>query len=323
MKILTYVAGEPVWTIPPAEVDRLRPLFPHHTFVNAADQAEATREIPDAEVALSSMITPPMFAAATRLRWIHSPAAGVGRLLFPDLRASDVVLTNSSGLHANPIAEHVFGLAIALSRHFQIAMRRQLEHEFAKDEIGHVRVLRGRCLGIVGLGAIGSAIAKLGVAFGMRVIALRRHPEAGAAEGVERVFGPAGLGELLAVSDYVVLSAPLTPETAGLIGARELRVMKPDAFLINIARGKLVKEGELAEELAKGTIAGAGLDVFEHEPLDRDSPLWDLPNVIITPHTSGFFERYWEAVGDMFADNLRRFDRGEPLFNVVDKGLGY
>lgn len=323
MKILAYVAGEPVWTIPPSQVERLQRLFPHHTLVNAVDEAEAMREIADADIALSSTITPALFGAAKRLRWIHSPAAGVGRLLFPEMRASDVVLTNSSGLHANPVAEHVFGLAIALSRQFQVAIRRQPEHRFAKDEIGQVRVLHGHYLGIVGLGAIGSAVARLGVAFGMHVIAVRRHPESGAPEGVEQVFGHEQLHALLAASDYVVLAAPLTAETTGLISARELRLMKRTAFLINVARGKLVRERELAEELAKGTIAGAGLDVFEHEPLDPRSPLWDLPNVIITPHTSGFFERYWDAVGDMFADNLRRFDRGEPLFNVVDKTLGY
>ena len=323
MKILVYVVSEPVWTIPPSQVERLQRLFPHHTLVNAADDAEAMREIADADVALSSTITFALFRAAKRLRWIHSPAAGVGRLLFPELRASDVVLTNSSGLHANPVAEHVFGLAIALSRQFQVAIRRQPEHRFAKDEIGQVRVLHGHYLGIVGLGAIGSVIARLGVAFGMHVIAVRRHPESGAPEGVEQVLGHEQLHALLAASDYVVLSAPLTAETTGLIGARELRLMKRTAFLINVARGKLVRERELAEELAKGTIAGAGLDVFEHEPLDPRSPLWDLPNVIITPHTSGFFERYWDGVGDMFADNLRRFDRGEPLFNVVDKALGY
>lgn len=323
MKILAYVAGEPVWTIPQAEVDRLQQLFPHHRFVNAANEAEAMREIAGAKVAFSSMITSPLFASAKRLRWIHSPAAGIGRMLFPELRASDVVLTNSSGLHAVPIAEHVFGLAIALSRRFQVAIRRQTEHRFAKDEIGHVRVLHGHCLGVVGLGAIGSEIARLGAAFGMRVIGVRRHPEAPAPETVAEVFGPAHLDRLLAAADYVVLAAPLTPETTGLIGAPQLRRMKRAAFLINIARGKLVRERDLAVELAKGTIAGAGLDVFEHEPLDPHSPLWDLPNVIVTPHTSGFFERYWEAVSDMFAENLRRFERGEPLFNVVDKQAGY
>jgi phosphoglycerate dehydrogenase-like enzyme len=323
MKILVYIVSEPVWTIPPSQVVRLQHLSPRHAFVNAESEQQAMGEIADAEVAFSSLVTPPLFAAAKRLRWIHSPAAGVGRLLFHELRDSDVVVTNSSGLHAASIAEHVFGLAIALSRRFQIAVRRQIEHRFAKDEIGHVRVLGGHRLGIVGLGAIGSAIARLGVAFGMHVAAVREHPEAPAPEGVEKVYGTSELDELLAASDYVVLSAPLTPETTGLIGSRELRLMKPTAFLINIARGRLVREHELADELAKGTIAGAGLDVFEHEPLDPGSPLWDLPNVIITPHTSGFFERYWDAVTDMFADNLRRYERGEPLLNVVDKAAGY
>jgi phosphoglycerate dehydrogenase-like enzyme len=186
-----------------------------------------------------------------------------------------------------------------------------------------VRVLHGHRLGIVGLGAIGSAIARLGTAFGMDVAAVRRRPEAPAPEGLERVFGPDGLDELLRFSDYLVLCAPLTAETAGLIGARELRLMKPDAYLINVARGKLVREADLVDALRERVIAGAGLDVFEHEPLAPSSPLWDLPHVIITPHTSGFTEHYWEKASEMFADNLRRYDRGEPLFNVVDKALGY
>ncbi len=323
MNVLVYIAAEPVWTIPPSQVERLQHLFPHHRFVNAESEQQAFDGVRNAGIVFSSLVTPALFAAAPRLRWIHSPAAGVGRLLFPALRESDVILTNSSGLHAIPIAEHVFGLAIALARQFQVAVKRQLEHRWAKDEIGHVRVLHGHRFGIVGLGAIGSAIARLGVAFGMHVVATRRHPDDPAPPGIEKVYGTAQLDELLATSDYVVLSAPLTPETTGLIGARELRLMKPTAFLINIARGKLVREHELAEELKKRTIAGAGLDVFEHEPLDPGSPLWDLPNVIITPHTSGFFERYWDAAADMFADNLRRYDRGEPLFNVVDKDAGY
>jgi phosphoglycerate dehydrogenase-like enzyme len=323
MTILVYIVSNPVWTIPPAQVARLQEAFPAHTFVNAEDEREALADAPDAEVIFSSMVTPEILCRASGLRWVHSPAAGVGRLLFPALRESDIVITNSRGVHANPIAEHVFGLAIALSRHFHVAVRRQAEHVFAQGEIGQVRVLHGRRLGIIGLGAIGSAVARLGVAFGMKVCAVRRRPEAPAPAGVDRVFGLSQLDDLLRTSDYVVLSAPLTAETAGLIGARELRLMKPDAYLINVARGKLVREADLAVALAGRIIAGAGLDVFEHEPLDASSPLWDLPNVIITPHTSGFTERYWEDVSDLFADNLRRYDRGEALFNVVDKVAGY
>jgi phosphoglycerate dehydrogenase-like enzyme len=323
VKVLVYIAAEPVWTIPPEQVARLQQQFAHHRFVNAVSEPQALEQIVDAEVVFSSLVTPQLFEAAKRLRWIQSPAAGVGRLLFPSLVASDVVLTNASGLHAVPIAEHVFGLAIALARKFQVAVRRQVEHRWAKNEIGQVSVLHGRRLGIIGLGAIGSAVARLGLAFGMHVDAVRRHPEAGAPDGVEHVYGLDALDTLLATSDYVVVCAPLTNETVGLIGSRQIRLMKRSAFLINIARGKLVREVELAEELGKQTIAGAGLDVFEHEPLDPASPLWDLPGVIITPHTSGFFERYWEAATDLFADNLRRWDRGEPLVNVVDKGAGY
>jgi phosphoglycerate dehydrogenase-like enzyme len=323
MKILVYIAAEKVWTIPPAQVERLQHLFPNHRFVNAISEQQALEEIRDAEIVFSSLVTPALVAAALRLRWVHSPAAGVGRLLFPELRESPVVLTNSSGLHAIPIAEHVFGLAIALARQFPVAISRQAEHRWAKDEIGHVRVLHDHRLGIVGLGAIGSAIARLGVAFGMHVVASRRHLEGPVPQGVEQVYATTQLDALLATSDYVVLSAPLTPETTGLIGSRELRLMKPTAFLINIARGKLVRERELADELRKHTIAGAGLDVFEHEPLDPASPLWNLPNVIITPHTSGFFERYWDSATDLFVDNLRRHDSGQPLFNVVDKAAGY
>ncbi len=323
MKILVYIVSEPVWTIPPEQVARLQRLFPQHTFVNAVTEEQAFAEIRDADVVFSSVVTPALFDAATRLRWIHSPAAGVGRLLFPELVRSDVVLTNSSGLHAVPIAEHVFGLAIALARKFHVAVRRQTAHLWAKNEIGHVGVLSGHTLGVVGLGAIGSAVARLGAAFGMRVIAVRRNPDAPAPEGVEKVYGTAGLTQLLADSDYVVLCAPSTRETAGLIGTRELRQMKRTAFLINVARGKVIREAELADQLRRGTIAGAGLDVFEHEPLDPDSPLWDLPTVIITPHTSGFFENYWDADADLFAANLRRHDAGEPLFNVVDKTAGY
>ena len=323
MHILVYIAGVPVWTIPPSQVDRLQHLFPQHRFVNAASAQQALDEVAGADVVFSSLVTPPLLAAATHLRWIHSPAAGVGRMLFRELRASDVVLTNSSGLHAIPIAEHVFGLAVALARKFQVAVRRQSEHRWAQEEIGHVGLLHGHRLGIVGLGAIGSAVARLGVAFGMRVAAVRRRPEMPGPPGVEQVLGTSRLDELLATSDYVVIAAPLTAETGGLIGSRELRLMKPAAFLINVARGKLVREHELVDELRKGTIAGAGLDVLDHEPLDPASPLWDLPNVIITPHTSGFFAGYWDAVTDMFADNLRRYDRREPLFNVVDKEAGY
>jgi phosphoglycerate dehydrogenase-like enzyme len=158
---------------------------------------------------------------------------------------------------------------------------------------------------------------------GMRVIATRRRATAPRPASVEVVYAPSRLPELLAASDVVVLAAPSTDATRDLIGSAEIRKMKRDAILINVARGRLVREEDLAVELSRGTIAGAALDVFEREPLDASSPLWDLPNVVITPHTSGFREDYWEAAVELFADNLRRFEAGIPLLNVVDKAAGY
>jgi phosphoglycerate dehydrogenase-like enzyme len=178
-------------------------------------------------------------------------------------------------------------------------------------------------MGIVGLGSIGGAVAERAAALGVEVIAVRRTPSAPRPPCVSAVYPPAELDAVLRRADLVVLAAPLTADTRGLIGAGELRRMKREAVLINVARGKLVREDELAAELAHGTIAGAALDVFEHEPLPASSPLWDLPNVVITPHTSSFRSDYWALAVDLFASNLRRFERGEPLANVVDKAAGY
>ena len=178
-------------------------------------------------------------------------------------------------------------------------------------------------MGLVGLGAIGQAVAEKAGALGMDVIAVRRRQDGPRPPAVSRVYPVSELAAFLGDADVVVVCAPLTAETRGLIGGAELRLMKPASILINVARGKLLREAEVAEELAKGTIAGAALDVFEREPLDAGSPLWDLPNVVITPHTSAFRRDYWEAAVGLFADNLDRFLRGAPLVNVVNKDAGY
>jgi D-2-hydroxyacid dehydrogenase (NADP+) len=175
----------------------------------------------------------------------------------------------------------------------------------------------------VGLGSIGSAVAERAAALGMDVIAVRRRVDEPRPACVSMVYPPSELVTLLGRSDVVVLTAPLTGDTRGLLGTAELRQMRPGAVLVNVARGKLVKEGELAAEISRGTIAGAALDVFEHEPLSPDSPLWDLPNVVVTPHTSAFRDDYWTLAVDLFASNLRRFGRGEALANLVDKHAGY
>jgi phosphoglycerate dehydrogenase-like enzyme len=314
------------WCIPEAEVEALRRAFPDHTFVRADSDEAALEAIPDADVAFSSRITRGHFAAARRLRWVHSPAAGVGSMLFPEMVRSDVVMTNSRGNSSVTIAEHVIAVTLALRRDLPLAWRRQSERIWAQNEFdagASIRTLRGAGVLVVGLGSIGREAARLAAAFGAAVVGIRRTPDAPQPAGVDAVFPPSRLRELLAAADVVVLAAPQTAETVHLIGERELAAMKKDAILVNVSRGKLVDEAALLRALAAGRLRGAALDVFEHEPLDPASPLWDRPDVLITPHVSGFHADYWPQATELFADNLRRFAAGQPLANVVDKEAGY
>lgn len=314
------------WNIPDADVARLRAAFPQHEFAVARTAAEARAFLPEAEVAYAWAIDQEAFGAARRLRWVHSPAAGVGSLLFDGMRASAVILTNSRGTHAEAMAEHALGLIVALFRKFPEALAHQRAHRWGHEEMiegAPCRLVRGATIGVVGPGGIGSAVARLAAAFGARVEVVRRRPELGAPEGASAVYGPGALRERLPHWDVLVLAAPLTAETRGLIGRAELEAMKRDAILVNVGRGKLVKEAELVDALRAGVIRGAALDVVEHEPLDPSSPLWDLPNLLITPHISGLRPDHWAIATSLFMENLRRFDAGEPLLNVVDKERGY
>ena len=328
MNVLVAVISEAaVWVIPRAFVDQLRREFPQHTFVDAWDADGIRRLIGDVEVAFLPHLDRGMFASAARLRWIQSPAAGVGNMLFAEMIASPIVITSARGIRARAMAEHVLGVSIALARGLHIAVRRQAAHQWALDEIEGatptIRTLQGRRMGIVGLGSIGLEVARVAAGFGLRVSAIRRNADRPPPDGVDDLLPPDRLGDLLGKCDLVVLSAPLTPATRGLMGRAELAQMKRGAFLINIGRGKLVDDQALVEALEAGHLGGAALDVFTREPLDPSSPYWDLPNVIVTPHTSGAMEDYWTPLVALFADNLRRYERGEPLVNVVDKAAGY
>jgi phosphoglycerate dehydrogenase-like enzyme len=314
------------WNIPDTHVERLRRLFPGHTFQHASTEAETGRLIAAADVAFASELRAEHLAAAPRLRWVHSPAAGVGAMLFPDMIVSPVMLSNSRGLSAETIAEHVIGLTIAVFRKFPLACRRQAERRWAQDEVLEppaLRTVQSSHVLVVGLGSIGTACAQRFDALGATVSGVRRRTDQPVPSGLSRVAPPSELRELLPGADVVVIAAAQTTETRRMIGEAELDVMKPDAILVNVSRGKLVDEAALARALAAGAIVGAGLDVFEHEPLDPASPLWTLPNVIITPHMSGFRADHWDAATDLFAENLRRFEAGQPLLNVVDKQAGY
>jgi phosphoglycerate dehydrogenase-like enzyme len=315
-----------MWNIPAAHCQRLAAVFPQHTFLHARDDREGLALIREAEVAFSSQVYRDQLAAATRLRWIHSPAAGVGGMLYHDMLQSPVVITNSRGMSAETIAEHVLAVTLALFRRLHLAVARQAERRWAQDEIGMPpanRLIAGSRVLIVGLGSIGGAAASRFAALGAVVSGVRRRVEAGPSAAVDQVVGPERLRELLPSADIVVLSAAQTVGTHHLIGAGELALMKRDALLVNVSRGKLVDEAALAAALHAGLIGGAALDVFEHEPLVADSPLWLLPNVLITPHTSGFRPDHWDAATSLFAENLTRFGAGAPLVNLVDKRAGY
>jgi phosphoglycerate dehydrogenase-like enzyme len=240
---------------------------------------------------------------------------------------SDVILTNAREVHGPVVAEHVIALLFALAKKIPQATRFQQKHiwgqEMMWNEGPHPCELAGATLGLIGLGSIGRRVAKIASVLGMRVIAVREHVEKGTVDGVEAVFAPSDLHELLKQSDYVVIAAPLLDNTRGLINAERLAMMKPEAFLINVGRGPQLDELALTDALRNRRIAGAALDVFEQEPLPVDSPLWDLDNLLITPHTAGLTDKLWPRHYELFSGNLRCYLAGEPLQFVVDKAKGY
>jgi D-2-hydroxyacid dehydrogenase (NADP+) len=320
------ISATDAWTLPRPYLERLRREFPQHTFLEAWDRPSLRDVLPQADVAFASLLERDQVPSLTRLRWLHVSQAGVAHLISAELSASPIIVTNSRGIRARAMAEHVIGVTLALARQLHVAQRRQVAHAWAGDEIetgGRVRTLQGRRMGIVGLGAIGTEVAQLAAAFGMSVWATRRRVTAQAPACVERVLAPEALQELLAACDVVVLAAALTPDTHQIIDAAAIAAMKPGALLVNIGRGRLLVEDAVADALRDGRLGGAALDVFVTEPLPPESDWWDLPNVIVTPHVSGAMEDYWTPVVQLFAENLRRFERGGPLVNVVDKEAGY
>jgi len=325
--LIAVISPAPAWVMPRRFVDQIRRDFPHHTVSEAWDRDAVRRLLPDADAAFTPFVDRDIFPSASRLRWVQSPAVGVGSLMFPELLASPVVITSARGIRARAIAEHVLGVTIALARRLPIAMRAQVAHRWAQDELEgatvDVRTLEGQRMGIVGLGAIGLELVKIAAPFGFRISAIRRRAGEPKPQGVDEVWPLDRLPDLLAASDVVVLALPHTPETKRLIGKRELDRIKRGALLVNVARGKLVDDDAVIEALRDGRLGGAALDVFSEEPLDPASPYWDLPNVLVTPHTSGAMQDYWTPLVALFTDNLRRFEKGEPLRNVVDKKAGY
>ena len=313
---------------PATAADQLQVEFPQAKIelVREPDPQRRRAIYAETDVLFAVRFSPEDFAAAKQLKWLHLSSAGATHVLFPEMIASNVQVTNSRGLHGVPIAEHVLGVMIILARQLHQAYRIQLEGRWARREMFDLyptfRELSGETVGIVGLGSIGLAIAERTKAMGMRVVATKR---TGGSKPVcvDELFRPTELHTLLRASDFVVIAAPLTPETQGLIGEAELQAMKPTAYILNIGRGAIIQETVLIRALKEKWIAGAGLDVTEVEPLPAESELFRLPNVFLTPHYSGFRSNYWQHALTIFKPNLEKFLRGEPLTNVVDKQAGY
>jgi phosphoglycerate dehydrogenase-like enzyme len=279
--------------------------------------AEWSRLLAQAEVLLDvdqPNVGPDFVERAPRVRWIQASSSGVGEWVRRlGIVEAPIVVTNAAGIHARPLAEYVLFVLLYFARRWPHILAEQRAHHWQRLAID---TLEGKTLGIVGLGRVGRTVADLVRPLGVRVVGLRRTPDGAA-------FGPDGLRELLGQSDYVVLSVPHTPETVGLIGSDQLAAMRPGAVLINIARGTVVDEAALIEALRSGHLGGAALDVVAREPLAGDSPLWDLPNVLITPHSMSTAAAENGLLTDLFCDNLRRYLAGEPLRNVIDKRRGY
>ncbi len=298
-----------------------RPRGPIDLAPDEGADVELDSLLREAEVIYGLRLPENILERAPRLKWVQTSSAGVDTLVDTKLWQSDVILTTTSGIHVVPMREHVLGMMLMFVRHAPVYFANKQRKVWKQDLPD---LLCGKTLGVVGLGKAGEGIARTAKAFGMRVAATRRHvTEQETSAVVDTLYPSDRLSEMLGESDFVVVTVALTKETQKLIGERELRAMKPTAYIINIARGSVIDEAALTKALKEKWIAGAGLDVFEKEPLPQDSELWTLPNVIITPHVAGLMPDYNARAMEVFCENLRRYLAGEPLLNMIDRTRGY
>lgn len=320
MKILVFFPFSPQQI---AEFTDLAASLGGHQVVIADSEPEASRLASGCEVILGHF-PEGVTAAAENLRWIQSFSAGMDKFLYPAvIERDEVVVTNMAGLYAPQGGEHAWALLLALARGLLPSIRNMSERSWGGGGLPVIE-LTGSTLGIIGLGGFGLEILQRAAGYDMRVLALdpvRLEPPA----GVEEVRSPTrtNLHWLLAAADAVIVACPLTPDTRHMIGADELAAMKKTAYLVCVSRGGIIEEEALADALGRGGIAGAGLDVVEAEPLPPHSPLWDAPNLILTPHRAGASQHRPRKTFEFFRDNLGRYLRGEPLVNIVDKRRGF
>jgi phosphoglycerate dehydrogenase-like enzyme len=315
-----------LWQVPPWFSERLRRDFPQLEVVQLPNYDRVMEEIADADIAIAWSLRGEQIMAAKRLRWIHSTAAAVHHLMTPELLASDIVVTNARDVHGPVVAEHAMALAFALAKRLAQSVRYQQQKHWAQHDLWdgrpRPRELNGATMTIIGLGAIGAPLARLAKSLNMRVVGVREHPERGS-KAADAIYGFEDLDQALSVADFVVLAVPVTPKTRHLMNAERLARLKPDAYLINVGRGVLLDEAALVEALRAKSFGGAALDVTTEEPLPAESPLWEMENVLITPHIAGLTEKMWARHYEHYTKNLRRFLTGDTLLWVVDKETGY
>jgi len=315
-----------LWCAPEWVGERLARDFPEMRIIHLPDYEQLPQEISDTDVLIGWAIKPQHFAGAHTLKWIHSPAAAVHQLMFPELIASNVIVTNSGDVHGPVVAEHAIALLLALAKRLPQSMRYQAKKQWAQEILWEQqprpREVSGATVVVVGMGSIGREFTSRAKALGMKVLAVREKPEKGLG-GADAVYGPSQLESVLSQADYVLLCIPVTPATTMMINRDRLGRMRPDSYLINVGRGSLVDEDALVEAIQNGMIAGAALDVFNEEPLPARSPFWNLENVLITPHTAAVTDRLWERHYQLICENLNRFLESRPLLNLIDKRRGY
>lgn len=314
------------WVAPQWFSERLRADFPQLEIVQLPNYDRVSEEIVDADLAIAWSLRGDQIAPAKKLRWVHSTAAAVHALLTPELQASNITVTNARAVHGPVVAEHAMSLVFAMAKRLPEAAKHQAQRHWAQQEIceniPRPRELKDATMVIVGFGSIGTSLAKLARALGMRVVGVREHPEKGS-EWADAMYGFADFNRALAEGDFVVLATPVTERTRHLMNAERLECLKPDAYLINVGRGVLIDEEALLRALRADRFAGAALDVTTEEPLPPASPLWTMENLFITPHTAGFAEKMWERHYIAYSENLCRYLAGQALLWTVDKKAGY
>ncbi len=314
------------WRPKPLMAETIRKRWPEMRVLHLPNYDKLAEELPDTDIFVGYSLRAEQLKAGKKLKWIHSTAAGVAQLMYPELRNSGILVTNPSGIFSVPMAEHALGLLLALARNFPDSVRCQDVARWAQQELWdkpqHLTELNGRVLLIVGYGSIGREVAKRAKAFDMRVWGVTRSGE-GDRQHAEKIIAAAKLLEALPEADYVLIAAPETAETRHLIGTAQIARMKRGARLINVGRGSLLDEAALLRALESGALGGAALDVAEKEPLPAESPLWKAPNLMITPHTSAVSDRLWERETSLLMELLERWFDGRELINRVDFARGY